>query len=498
MHFLSQIPTAILNNIGFMALLYLIYISYRHFTVHNASRLFTIATLFQLLGLLHFAGTLFLISNNTPTVLSQIAPIHFKIVEINSLLPYIGLVYFLLLLIFSLGTIKQFQQLNKYRQTANYASSDSWNEKLKTTYNTNKHYTIGFSTIVNSPITFGWLDPVIILPIAICNEMSINEIKLILLHEIAHINRNDYFIHLLIEASHKLLYFNPFSYLFVKEISLQREMSCDAWVVAQAANPLFYSKTLYNLAANNHTVTNANLYLGALNAAHELVDRIKHINSMGEKHTKRYSVGIIISALSGLLLFAPALIETSISAKKQVSTLIVSKTIVVSKNSTIPESKLIQYKTIAVKKPVVKIEQVPIVKQLQTNNDLVINDQMLAIDSLEFNNGSTTYTKLVDQTVNWIKARESIAQLAAFEENKSSSEYSIAEKLLMRAILRNYQLKKALLQDKLIQLENEKEANELLNNSIEWKQMLQYEQWTKEFLKLHPVNFAPIDSLRSF
>ena len=34
------------------------------------------------------------------------------------------------------------------------------------------------------------------------------------------------------------------------------------------------------------------------------------------------------------------------------------------------------------------------------------------------------------------------------------------------------------------QLENEKEANELLKNSIEWKQMLQYEQWTKEFLKM--------------
>jgi beta-lactamase regulating signal transducer with metallopeptidase domain len=492
MHFLSQIPTAILNNIGFMALLYLIYTSYRHFTVHNASRLFTIATLFQLLGLLHFAGTLFLISNNTPTVLSQIAPIHFKIVEINSLLPYIGLVYFLLLLIFSLGTIKQFQQLNKYRQTANYASSDSWNEKLKTTYNTNKHYTIGFSTIVNSPITFGWLDPVIILPIAICNEMSINEIKLILLHEIAHINRNDYFIHLLIEASHKLLYFNPFSYLFVKEISLQREMSCDAWVVAQAANPLFYSKTLYNLAANNHTVTSANLYLGALNATHELIDRIKHINSLGEKHTKTYGIGIMISALVSLLLFAPTLVSKSTNAKTQQSIPIVNK------HSAIAVTKQIVFKRVAVKKQTFKITKTPVVKQLQTNNDLVINDQMLAIDSVEFNNGSTTYTKLVDQTVNWIKARESIAQLAAFEENKSSSEYSIAEKLLMRAILRNYQLKKALLQDKLIQLENEKEANELLNNSIEWKQMLQYEQWTKEFLKLHPVNFAPIDSLRSF
>ena len=492
MQFLSQIPTAILNNIGFMALLYLIYTSYRHFTVHNASRLFTIATIFQLLGLLHFAATLFLFPNNTTIFFSQIAPIHFEIVEITSLLPYIGLVYFLLLLIFSLGTIKQYQQLNKYRQTANYVSSDSWNEKLKGTYNTNKYYTIGFSKIVNSPITFGWLDPVIILPIAICNEMSVNEIKLILLHEIAHINRNDYFINLIIDTSHKLLYFNPFSYLFLKEISLQREMSCDAWVLAQTANPLSYSKTLYNLAANSITLSHTNLYLGALNVTNELVDRIKHINNLGQKSTKTYGLGIILSALISLLLFAPALIETSISAKKQVITPIVSKT------TTIAETKLIQYKTISVKKTALKIPQASIAKQIQTNDNLVINDQFLVVDSLDFNNSSPTYAKLVDQTVNWIKARESIAQLASYEENNISSEYSIAEKLLMRAILRNYQLKKALLQDKIIQLENEKEANELLKNSIEWKQMLQYEQWTKEFLKLHPVNFAPIDSLRSF
>lgn len=492
MQFLGQIPTAIINNIGFMALLYLVYTSYKHFTIHNAARLFAIATLFQLLGLFHFVVTLSNFTNNAASIISQIAPIHFEIVEITTFLPYMGLGYFLLLLIFSLGTIKQFQALNKFRQTANYDSSDSWNEKLKSSYNTNKQYTIGYSTIVNSPITFGWLDPVIILPIAICNQMSVEEIKLILLHEIAHINRNDYVIHLIIETSHKLLYFNPFSYLFVKEISLQREMSCDAWVLAQTVHPLSYSKTLYNLAAHNHTVTSANLYLGALNATHELIDRIKHINHIGEKNTKTYGMGIIISALLSLLLFAPALFSKSTNAKKQLGAPIVYK------NSAIAEAKQILFNGVAAKKPAAKIPQATIVKQLQTNNDLVINDQMVAIDSVEFNNSSTTYTKLVDQTVNWIKARESIAQLAAFEENKSSSEYSIAEKLLMRAILRNYQLKKALLQDKLIQLENEKEANELLNNSIEWKQMLQYEQWTKEFLKLHLLNFAPVDSLRSF
>lgn len=492
MQFLGHIPTAILNNLGFMALLYLIYTTYKHFTVHNAGRLFTLATIFQLVGLVHFVISLFLFSNNVPTIFSQIAPIHFQIVEITTFLPYIGLMYFLLLLFFSFKTISQFKIVSIYRETANYASSDSWNATLNSDYHTNNNYTIGFSNIVESPITFGWLDPVIILPIAICNQLSVDEIKLILLHEIAHINRNDYFIHLIIEASHKLLYFNPFSYLFVKEISLQREMSCDEWVLAKTANPISYSNTLYNLAVNSNALSNTNLYLGALNATHELLDRIKYMNKIGTKSTKTYGLEILICALISLLLFVPALITTSNKTQQKHSAQLLKT------NRLTPAVKWVEIKTIAKKRQSVKIVQAPIVNQIEKNNDLAIIDKLPIIDSIDLNNNLPTYAKLVNQTVNWIKARESITQFSAYEETKQASEYSIAEKLLMRAILRNYQLKKALLQDKLIQLANEKEANELLNTSLEWKQMLQYEQWTKEFLKLHSLNFAPVDSLRSF
>lgn len=492
MQFLGHIPTAILNNIGFMALLYLIYTTYKHFTVHNAGRLFTLATIFQLVGLLHFVISLYLFSNNGHVIINQIAPIHFQVLEINTFLPYIGFMYFLLLLFFFFKTISQFKIVSKYRETANYENSASWNATLNSTYHTNTNYTIGFSKIVESPITFGWLDPVIILPIAICNQLSVNEIKLILLHEIAHIKRNDYLIHLIIEASHKLLYFNPFSYLFVKEISLQREMSCDAWVLAQTANPLSYSKTLYNLAANSSTLSNTNLYLGALNATHELVDRIKHINNLGQKSTKTYGLGLIFSALISMLLFTPEIISKTSNGIKNQNTQLVSR------NNKIAETKQFPIKMVPEKMPTVKLVQLLVAENNPISNDVVINNSIPAVDSQDFNNSSPTYTKLVDQTVNWIKERESIAQFSAYDENKISSEYTIAEKLLMRAILRNYQLKKALLQDKLIQLENEKEVNELLNNSVEWKQMLQYEQWTKEFLKLHPLNFATTDSLRSF
>jgi hypothetical protein len=67
----------------------------------------------------------------------------------------------------------------------------------------------------------------------------------------------------------------------------------------------------------------------------------------------------------------------------------------------------------------------------------------------------------------------------------------VAEKLLMRAIFTNYQLKKELLNDRLTKATNEKEAMDYVINSKEWEQMQQFEKWTAEFLKKHPL---PVDT----
>jgi hypothetical protein len=71
----------------------------------------------------------------------------------------------------------------------------------------------------------------------------------------------------------------------------------------------------------------------------------------------------------------------------------------------------------------------------------------------------------------------------------------VAEKLLMRAIFTNYQLKRELLNDRLSKATNEKEAMDYVVNSKEWEQMQQFEKWTAEFLQKHPL---PADTTTSF
>jgi hypothetical protein len=98
---------------------------------------------------------------------------------------------------------------------------------------------------------------------------------------------------------------------------------------------------------------------------------------------------------------------------------------------------------------------------------------------------NTSYDEMVQKTISWIKTREVENQFANYQENTEAVEFEVAEKLLMRAIFTNYQLKRELLNDRLSKATNEKEAMDYVVNSKEWEQMQQYEKWTAEFLQKH-------------
>ena len=111
-----------------------------------------------------------------------------------------------------------------------------------------------------------------------------------------------------------------------------------------------------------------------------------------------------------------------------------------------------------------------------------------------------SYDEMVEKTVQWIKARAVENQFASYEENQNEVEFEVAEKLLMRAIFTNYQLKRELLNDRLTKASDEKEAMDYVINSKEWEQMQQFEKWTAEFLKKHPLpedNTTTISNLTS-
>jgi bla regulator protein blaR1 len=103
------------------------------------------------------------------------------------------------------------------------------------------------SSLINSPFTIGFLKPVILLPAAVVCHLSIEQTEAILLHELAHIKRNDYFINLIIQFIRAILFYNPFVKMFVKTIEREREKSCDELVLQFRYEPISYAATLLRL-----------------------------------------------------------------------------------------------------------------------------------------------------------------------------------------------------------------------------------------------------------
>lgn len=490
MEIVANIPFAILNSIGFMAVLFLVYLCLRYFTNFVPATLYSIAVIFQFSGMVQFGFLVFWGSFNLPLTVLWSSRLNSN--TLDSYLPFLGLLYLVLLLIFILSALQQFVQLREYKNTADFSITQEWSEWMQLYTKKSNSIQLGWSDKIQSPITFGWLDPIILFPFSIYSQLSVEEVKLILLHEIAHIIRRDYLVNLLIQFSHKILYFNPISYWFVNEIQEQREMACDAWVVRQSVLPIDYSKALFSLAqySTNHYKP-VSLLLSAIGQNKGLISRIRKINQVSNKSIKQFGWELSSAMLMSVFVLFAFLLPKEKNEIKEHATLspIITKLVIDTKRTQSPNqqnTKHLQAKPFGENNKVAKV---------------LIPKEPNAVEyssEVELSKNATSYSSLVDKTVAWIQSKENINRFSALDENEAIERYTIAEKLIMRTILNNYQLKRALLQEKLREVENEKEAYDVLTNSKEWQQMLQYEQWTKEFLQKHPSSFVPVDSLREF
>ena len=104
-----------------------------------------------------------------------------------------------------------------------------------------------FSNLIDVPCMTGYFKPLILLPVSLSTHLSACEVESILLHELAHIKRNDYLANLLQQVIAVILFFNPFSRLINRIINQERENSCDDLVVEKTAKPLIYAQALLKL-----------------------------------------------------------------------------------------------------------------------------------------------------------------------------------------------------------------------------------------------------------
>jgi beta-lactamase regulating signal transducer with metallopeptidase domain len=172
-----------------------------------------------------------------------------------------------------------------------------------------KEIGIWLSSLVEGPVTLGALKPIILIPLATASNLTPQQVETLILHELAHIRRHDYLLHLWVAALEVLFFFNPFSKLLIRSIQKEREHRCDDLVLQFRYDPHTYVSALLALAKGIQR--SPRLALAAAGSNDRLllgrVRRILHLENTQEPLKGRSLIFLFFTLLmTGMTLFRPA------------------------------------------------------------------------------------------------------------------------------------------------------------------------------------------------
>lgn len=100
------------------------------------------------------------------------------------------------------------------------------------------------SAIVKVPVVTGMLKPIVLVPIGMLSNLSSQQVEAILLHELAHVRRNDFLINLIQRLAESFFFFNPFIAWISARIREEREACCDDIVMEYTTDQRSYFEAL--------------------------------------------------------------------------------------------------------------------------------------------------------------------------------------------------------------------------------------------------------------
>src|SRR5215471_9411033 len=296
--FLQALGYAIANSLWQIALLWLAVVVIKNIGRFSSASKYFVAVTAQFAGFVWFICTLEYYYSKCKEALQQLSPgtalnDHTYVYEptINSFssgvlyftikgeqfLPYLSLAYLCILLFLAARLTRSFYFTQKIRTTGLQKPDIEWRLFIKKTASylgIKKEVKIYFSNIIKSPVTLGFLKPLILVPVASVNHLTTDQLEALLLHELAHIRRADYLINIIQSIVEIILFFNPFVQLLGRVIKKERENSCDDWVLQFQYKPAVYAEALLRIASISSV---ASFAMNATGNNNDLLSRVKRM-----------------------------------------------------------------------------------------------------------------------------------------------------------------------------------------------------------------------------
>lgn len=150
----------------------------------------------------------------------------------------------------TIGLVRSFihlRRLVKYASVADCPQLQPLVDEFRIRFRFKRQMTVLTSTQITNPLSAGVVRNCVVLPTGLTARLSNTELKAVMFHELAHLQRRDHVVVLLQEVLGTLLWWHPLATLVNRELTCAREEICDNYVL-QAVDAETYSEALVTIS----------------------------------------------------------------------------------------------------------------------------------------------------------------------------------------------------------------------------------------------------------
>ncbi len=163
---------------------------------------------------------------------------------------------------------------------------------------------------IKSPALFGFVRPRLLLPQGLLESYSLEELRYVFIHELAHLKQRDIYFGWLIALLQIAHWFNPLMWFAFGRMRADRELACDGLAISMmdTDEPPKYGQTIVNLLENFSQVRYVPSVAGILEDKSQIERRIKMIAKFKKTSRTRWAGAILLLAVLACVVLTNAYI----------------------------------------------------------------------------------------------------------------------------------------------------------------------------------------------
>ena len=236
----------------------------------------------------------------------------FQLISITSLIPnldqniavkYINQIWLFGCIAFCFRFIWSNLYIKRIIKFSDPLTNDAWSIAFQRVCN---HYKIQKSIVllqsekIGSAFLTGVLKPVILIPTAWINQLTVKEAECILAHEVSHALNKDHWVNLMMNLIEIIYFYNPAVHILLSHLKLERELLADASASNYINSKLEYAKLIVKIEESSGLIPAFSLPF--FRQKKQLRKRIETVLNISGTKSEKYS-GFAIMILMASMAF---------------------------------------------------------------------------------------------------------------------------------------------------------------------------------------------------